>query len=368
MKNIANATGGNIEIKAVSKFYGEAQALRDVSIEIVDGRFLTLLGPSGSGKTTLLMSIAGFTVPSSGKILMNGVDITRRPPEARNFGMVFQGYALFPHLTVAENVAFSLKLRNVGSAELTRRVADALDMVQLGHLAGRYPRELSGGQQQRVALARALVFEPRVLLLDEPLSALDRRLRADLQWELKSLHSRLGVTFIYVTHDQDEALSMSDEIAILRGGRIIQHGTPRDLYDNPATRFVSGFLGRSNYIEGTFVERAGSFVLTPGNREFAIETSGQKPRPGENLTLAIRPERISVEMHEPADGANKLQARLSDVSYQGATTILKTQTDLGEFEVICPSWQSAVPLEKDRAVWLTWHPAAGGIVLADQDE
>ena len=240
----------NLALREVSKHYGSLAAVDRVSLEVPRGQFLTLLGPSGSGKTTLLMIIAGFVEPSAGDVLVDDARITHLPPEKRNFGMVFQGYALFPHLTVFDNVGFPLRVRGMPRADAAGRIRGALDLVQLGALAERYPRQLSGGQQQRVALARALVFTPDILLLDEPLSALDKKLRAELQWELKQIHQRVGTTFIYVTHDQEEALSMSDEIAIIRDGRIVQAGPPRALYERPATRFVADFLGKSNFIRG----------------------------------------------------------------------------------------------------------------------
>jgi putative spermidine/putrescine transport system ATP-binding protein len=227
----ARPEGGGLHLERLSKFYGTARAVDDVSLSLAPGEFLTLLGPSGSGKTTLLMMIAGFVTPTKGTIRFGDRVINEMPPEKRNFGMVFQGYALFPHLTVARNIAFPLEARRQPRAEIEARIAQALDMVQLTVLRDRLPRQLSGGQQQRVALARALVFTPDILLLDEPLSALDKKLRAQVQLELKDLHRRLGLTFIYVTHDQEEALTMSDRIAVLRDGRLVQEGTPdRALY------------------------------------------------------------------------------------------------------------------------------------------
>ena len=239
-----------LDAEHLTKRYGATAALDDVSISVGRGRFVTLLGPSGSGKTTLLMVIAGFVAPDAGRLLLDGRPIEHLPPEKREFGMVFQGYALFPHLSVAENVAFPLRVRRTPRAEIARRVTDALDLVQLGPLADRMPKQLSGGQQQRVALARALVFRPSLLLLDEPLSALDKNLRVSMQEELKALHDRLGLTFVYVTHDQQEALSLSDEVAILHRGRLVQLGPPTALYERPASRFVAGFLGRSNFFTG----------------------------------------------------------------------------------------------------------------------
>jgi len=251
----------NLALREVSKHYGSVAAVDRVSLDVPRGQFLTLLGPSGSGKTTLLMIIAGFVEPTAGEVLVDGARITPLPPEKRNFGMVFQGYALFPHLTVFDNVAFPLKVRGVSRAAAADRIRGALDLVKLAPLAERYPRQLSGGQQQRVALARALVFTPDILLLDEPLSALDKKLRAELQWELKQIHRRVGTTFIYVTHDQEEALSMSDEIAIIRDGRVVQAGPPRLLYERPATRFVADFLGKSNFITGRVVAHEGDWLV-----------------------------------------------------------------------------------------------------------
>ena len=216
----------SLSLKGLTKRYGQQAAIEDVSIDVARGKFVTLLGPSGSGKTTILMAVAGFVPPTSGQILLDEKDITHLAPEHRNFGMVFQGYALFPHMTVEENVWFPLRVRGIPLAKARQNVTAILDLVQLGGLAKRLPTELSGGQQQRVALARALVFQPDLMLLDEPLSALDKRLRADLQWELSALHRRLGATFISVTHDQEEALSMSDDIVILREGRVEQSGSP----------------------------------------------------------------------------------------------------------------------------------------------
>ena len=261
-----------LEANGISKRYGAVSALADVSLRVGGGRFVTLLGPSGSGKTTLLMAIAGFVQPDSGSLLLDGAPITHLPPEKRNFGMVFQGYALFPHLSVADNVAFPLQIRRVGRAEVAARVKAALDLVQLAPLAGRMPRQLSGGQQQRVALARALVFRPSLLLLDEPLSALDKTLRLSMQEELRDLHGRVGLSFVFVTHDQGEALALSDEVAILRGGRLVQAGSPADLYERPANRFVAGFLGRSNFWSGR--------VAAQDAAGFTYMAGGHRPAPG----------------------------------------------------------------------------------------
>jgi putative spermidine/putrescine transport system ATP-binding protein len=267
------SSGQTLHLDQVSKRYGDSLAVDDVSLRVAPGTFLTLLGPSGSGKTTLLMMIAGFVAPSSGSLSMDATPIGHLPPERRQFGMVFQGYALFPHLSVAENVAFPLKVRRWSRAEIRQRVSEALESVQLSAMADRMPRQLSGGQRDPLLLARALVFHPHLLLLDEPLSALDKNLRTDMQSELSRLHRRIGLTFIYVTHDQQEALSMSDEIAILRDGRLVQHGTPQALYERPDSKFVAGFLGRSNFIEGVPAWPATALPIA------AVARSSSRPDP-----------------------------------------------------------------------------------------
>src|SRR5262245_17931427 len=301
----------NLALREVSKHYGSVAAVDRVSLEVPRGQFLTLLGPSGSGKTTLLMIIAGFVEPTAGDVLVDGARITPLPPEKRNFGMVFQGYALFPHLTVHDNVAFPLKVRGVSRADAADRIRGALDLVQLVPLAERYPRQLSGGQQQRVALARALVFAPDILLLDEPLSALDKKLRAELQWELKQIHQRVGTTFIYVTHDQEEALSMSDEIAIIRDGRIVQAGRPRLLYERPATRFVADFLGKSNFIAGRVVAVDGDRVVydVAGCQYVQAHAGGTV---GADVLVALRPEKVQLRDAARRDaGANVIAGKIS---------------------------------------------------------
>ena len=360
-----------LEVEGLSKRYGSVAALDDVSLDIRAGEFLTLLGPSGSGKTTLLMAIAGFVEPSAGTIRLDGRPIDHLPPERRHFGMVFQGYALFPHLTVAKNVAFPLEVRGRDRSNVDAEVKRALDLVQLGGLADRLPRQLSGGQQQRVALARALVFNPHLLLLDEPLSALDRKLRVEVQLELKNLHRQVGRTFIYVTHDQDEALSMSDRIAIMRNGRIVQHGSPQELYDGPRTRFVADFLGRSNFLRTRVEARSGNgLTLSCGPTrlvQFAPGSGvGSAARPGDELLLALRPENIRLVAGE-ADAANRLPARVSNWSYLGTEFHLVLNAGAaGEFAVAVPAKRNATPPEIGSEITIGWGQGAATIVEDDE--
>jgi len=247
-----------VTLRAVSKHYGRAIAVNKISLDVFEGEFVTLLGPSGSGKTTTLMLIAGFEQPTAGEIRIRGESVVARPPEKRDIGMVFQTYALFPHMSVLDNVAYPLRTRRVRSPEVMERVARALDAVRMSPFAGRYPRQLSGGQQQRVALARALVYRPSLLLMDEPLGALDKKLRDEMQAELKNLQRTLGVTTLYVTHDQQEALTLSDRVAIMNAGDVVQIGSPLDLYEHPATDFVAGFLGDVNTFDGVAGDTAGA--------------------------------------------------------------------------------------------------------------
>jgi len=297
-------------------FDGTALVVRDLDLDIRRGEFLTLLGPSGSGKTTTLMMLAGFETPTEGEISLAGVPITRTPPHKRNFGMVFQNYALFPHMTVEQNVAYPLTVRRVPRDEQKRKVAAALDMVRLGPLGSRHPAQLSGGQQQRVALARALVFEPQLVLMDEPLGALDKQLREHMQLELKELHRQLGLTFVYVTHDQSEALTMSDRVAVFNDGAIQQIDRVDRLYEAPANRFVAGFVGDSTTLEGvvTAVSETGCTVGLPnGTRVTGVNVNDA--RPGDRVVCGIRPER--VELTGVLNQANTFEATVLDVVYFG---------------------------------------------------
>ena len=303
-----------IAFERIRKVYpGSTQpAVDDLDLQIEAGEFITLLGPSGSGKTTTLMLLAGFETPSSGTIRLEGRTIESLPPHRRGMGVVFQSYSLFPHMTVAQNVAFPLSVRKVAAAQTKDKVAAALAKVRLGHLAERRPQQLSGGQQQRVALARALVFEPRVVLMDEPLSALDKKLREEMQLEIRRLHRELGVTMVFVTHDQSEAMTLSDRVAVFNHGRIEQLASPQQLYDTPANPFVAGFVGDNNMLAGR--AEAGAALRTAdggcllGRCVDALAAGGA-------ATICVRPEHLRVATE--SDAANRLQATLVDAIHQG---------------------------------------------------
>ena len=310
--------GATVSLWSLEKDYGTVGAVRGVSLDIGAGEFLTLLGPSGSGKTTTLMMIAGFEDPSSGDIAIDGTSVVGVSPHKRNIGMVFQNYALFPHMTVADNIAFPLKQRGMQKAERDKAVAEALDLVRLPGYGARYPRQLSGGQQQRVALARAVVFKPRLLLMDEPLGALDKQLRESLQLEMRRLHADLGITFIYVTHDQEEALTMSDRIAVMNEGKIAQLGRPEDLYDRPCDKFVASFLGESNFLSGTIqgFQDDGMIVADCGGALLRAVVAS-RPSAGEPVTLTMRPERLRFAdtLAEPLP--NRLTATVTEAVFVG---------------------------------------------------
>jgi spermidine/putrescine ABC transporter ATP-binding subunit len=297
-------------------------AVRDVSMTVAAGSFFTLLGPSGSGKTTTLMMVAGFVRPTRGVIAIDGVDVAARPPQQRDLGMVFQSYAVFPHLTVAQNIAFPLEVRKVGRGDIRRRVGEALELVRLTGYEQRLPRQLSGGEQQRVALARALVFRPRVLLMDEPLGALDKKLRAHMQLELKAIQRQLHVTVIYVTHDQDEALTMSDQVAVMHAGRTEQVGTPAELYESPVSRFVADFVGDTNFLDAVVVSASpDGRVVVRG--EGALELRGTSREPlhaGQRVVAAVRPEKIVTRQEARAPDLNRCKGVVEQVVYAGDAT------------------------------------------------
>jgi putative spermidine/putrescine transport system ATP-binding protein len=321
----------NIQLRAIGKRYGDVVAVDEIDLEIERGEFFTMLGPSGSGKTTTLRMIAGFELPDSGTVELEGRDVTKLAPYDRDVNTVFQDYALFPHMTVADNVEYGLRVSKVAKAERERRRTEALEMVRLGGLESRKPSELSGGQRQRIALARAIVNRPRVLLLDEPLGALDLKLREQMQVELKGIQGEVGITFVYVTHDQEEALTMSDRIAVLNEGRVEQVGTPEEIYERPATPFVSGFVGVSNLLE----------------------------RDGRRFT--VRPEKVKLLTDgEGADGLHTEKGRIANVAYAGMITRYLVQLDAGgELQVVRQNLEttSAEAMEhQGREVTIGWRP------------
>ncbi|MDP3895020.1 ABC transporter ATP-binding protein [Nocardioides sp.] len=330
----AEASPPAISMRGVAKHFGETIAVRNLDLDIVRGELFSMLGPSGSGKTTVLRMIAGFERPTAGRILLDGADVTDKAPFDREVNTVFQDYALFPHMSVADNVGYGLSVRKVAREELRRQVAGALDRVHLGHLADRFPSQLSGGQRQRVALARALVLRPRVLLLDEPLGALDRKLREQMQIELKAIQREVGITFVLVTHDQDEALTLSDRVAVFHEGGIEQVGTPTEVYERPATTFVAGFLGAANIVEPELSE--GLF----GRREL----------------LSIRPERLRLSVAAPANGGPELSGVVTEVVYSGPATTYVVELRPG-MTVMCtrPAGDDAGHRRGD-AVHLSWSP------------
>jgi len=311
--------GASVLLTDLEKRFDRANAVDGVSLDIRSGEFLTLLGPSGSGKTTTLMMIAGFETPTAGDIAIDGKSVVAMPPYRRNIGMVFQNYALFPHLTVADNIGFPLKQRGIPKAERARLVAEALDLVHLPGYASRYPRQLSGGQQQRVAVARAVVFKPRLLLMDEPLGALDKQLRENLQLEMRRLHADLGITFIYVTHDQEEALTMSDRIAVMNDGKVAQVGRPEDLYDRPTSHFVAGFIGESNFLPAVVRGIEDDVVVAECEGAIMRAMSSNRPAAGEKVMLTTRPERLHFAdtAWNPAIPQNRLSVTVTEAVFAG---------------------------------------------------
>jgi spermidine/putrescine transport system ATP-binding protein len=352
-------TAADVRLENLRKTFGEVTAVDGVSIDIRAGEFFSLLGPSGCGKTTTLRMIGGFELPTGGQILLRGRDITNEPPERRPVNMVFQSYALFPHLTVFENVAFGLRRRGTDKAEVASRVGAALELVHLPDFGKRKPDQLSGGQQQRVALARALVCEPTVLLLDEPLGALDLKLRRQLQVELKRVQLEVGITFIYVTHDQEEALALSDRIAVMDHGRVEQLGTPEELYDRPSTRFVADFIGTTNLLAGTVESRVpGAVVVRLDGGERCQAAEGVAV--GTAVDLAIRPEAVSLapdgDSIETAGPVPALRGHVLQSAYLGTSVSHQVRTDGGLMLTVVVPRSVERPSPGDR-VRLGWHPS-----------
>jgi spermidine/putrescine transport system ATP-binding protein len=355
-----------ISLEGVCKGYAGVGAVDDVSLEIAEGEFFSLLGPSGCGKTTTLRMIAGFVTPDDGRILLNGSDVTRVPPNRRPVNMVFQQYALFPHMTVYDNVAFGLSVKRVPKSEHRDRVNELLRVVALEGLERRRPRQLSGGQQQRVALARALVNRPAALLLDEPLGALDVKLRRQMQHELKRIQNELGTTFVYVTHDQEEAMAMSDRIAVMNGGRVEQIGAPREIYERPASAFVADFIGSLNAIDITVDEIVGGYALARlGERERVVVPVATAMRSGADIRIAVRPEwvRIGAAGEAGTSGGSHLEGTLSEVVYLGMYTQFHVETAVGR--VVCHRVAESGPgLTVGAPVSLEWD-ADKSYLLAD---
>jgi spermidine/putrescine transport system ATP-binding protein len=358
-----------IGLDRVSKRFGAVAAVDDVSLEIGEGEFFSLLGPSGCGKTTTLRMVAGFERPDEGRLLLQGDDVTDVPANKRPLNMVFQQYALFPHMSVRDNVAFGLKVKKVPRKEHDGRIKEILRVVELEGLERRRPRQLSGGQQQRVALARALVNSPAALLLDEPLGALDVKLRKQMQLQLKAIQHDLGTTFVYVTHDQEEALAMSDRIAVMNGGRVEQMGTPREIYERPRTAFVADFIGSLNALDLRIDELVGEHaVMRVGESERMVASLGRGHRPGETVRVAVRPERVRiVPGAEPLqDGGSRLEGTVAEVVFLGMYTQFHVDTPAGRIVSHRLADEPAVRLEAGAPVMLSW-PAEQSTVVGSGD-
>ena len=346
-----------VSFRGVQKSYdGENLIVKDLNLDIRKGEFLTLLGPSGSGKTTSLMMLAGFETPTAGEILLDGRSLNRLPPHKRDIGMVFQNYALFPHMTVAENLAFPLSVRGMSRTDSAERVKKALSMVQLDSFRNRYPGQLSGGQQQLVALARALVFEPQLVLMDEPLGALDKQLREHMQMEIKHLHQRLGVTVVYVTHDQGEALTMSDRVAVFHQGEIQQIADPRTLYEHPSNTFVANFIGENNRISGQLLSRDGERCVIGLARGEQVEALAVNVGAvGEPVTLSIRPERVRLNGHSDAC-RNRFSGRVAEFIYLGDHVRIRMEVcGKDDFYIKQPVAELDASLAVGDLVPLGWH-------------
>ena len=364
---MSESAASDVDLQAVSKSYGGIRAVDQIDLHVGQGHFYALLGPSGCGKTTTLRLIAGFEQPDHGRILIGGRDVGRLPPYRRDVNTVFQHYALFPHLTVADNVGFGLKEKRVADAEVARRTAEALEMVRLGGLATRKPQELSGGQQQRVALARALVNRPTVLLLDEPLGALDLKLRKEMQLELKALQQQVGITFIFVTHDQEEALTMADRIAVMHAGRIVQEGTPREVYEHPTTRFVADFIGLTNFFVGKVVteEQDRTLVETDALR---IWCAGRLASSGNRVTVAVRPEKIEMSASPPSTTLNVWAGQVLSGTFLGEQTEYRVRLERDQEVVIrrqnLQGNGSNPPAAPGARVYVSWLPEVSLVLPA----
>ncbi|MFB7917832.1 ABC transporter ATP-binding protein [Streptomyces sp. NPDC056061] len=365
-------SGGDVRLTGISKTYGSFTAVKPLDLTVPQGSFFALLGASGCGKTTTLRMIAGLEEATTGTVLLGDRDITGLPPYKRPVNTVFQSYALFPHLDITENIAFGLRRRGIKSVK--KQVDEMLDLVQLGDFARRKPHQLSGGQQQRVAVARALINHPQVLLLDEPLGALDLKLRRQMQLELKRIQTEVGITFIHVTHDQEEAMTMADTVAVMNGGRVEQLGAPADLYENPRTTFVANFLGTSNLIEGEIVSADGDVVVAAGGGKLRMprERCAAPATSGGRLLLGVRPEKMSLvpadEADAIADGRNRVTGRIVDSSFIGVSTQYVVESPAGKaLQVYEQNVERRAGLTAGAEVVLHWNPAHTFGLDADQD-
>ena len=346
-----------LDLKNLTKRYASVTAVDDLSLTVEHGQVLSLLGPSGCGKTTTLHMLAGFLQPDQGEILVDGNSIQNLPPERRNSGIVFQNYALFPHMSVAANIGFGLEMRKIDKSEIDRRVARAIDLVHLGGLMDRYPRQLSGGQQQRVALARALVIEPSFLLLDEPLSNLDASLREEMRFEIREIQRRVGITTVFVTHDQEEAMAISDLIVVMNKGRLAQLGTPEQVYRQPCDSFVASFIGRASLIPVEILERLEGAIAVKSMDGTKLIVSCKAKQFDENchkFNIVIRPEEIVIS-EQPVEGRNCLSAVIDAIAYLGASTRVTAQTN-GATITISTSSHPTTELRSGAPIYLTWAP------------
>jgi putative spermidine/putrescine transport system ATP-binding protein len=347
----------SLSVEKLTKRFGTSLAVDDLDLSVREGELVALLGPSGCGKTTTLRMVAGFLPPTSGRVLFDNEDVTGLPAYRRSTGMVFQSYALFPHMTAAQNVGFGLEMRNLRAAERNAKVEEALKLVRLSHLAGRLPRELSGGQQQRVALARALVINPKLFLLDEPLSNLDAKLRSEVRIEIRALQQRLGLTTLLVTHDREEALTMADRLVVMDGGKVRQIGTPKELYDEPQDAFVADFVGRCNILPGR--RESESRFRTEGGLSLAVDTAAKESNNAN--AFALRPERISIS----PGASSETHGRLEAVTYLGAQTEYHVRIGSELFVVVRPTPGASEPLaaiKPQDLVSLAWEPTAPRLV------